>query len=74
MFLTKQLSVHHSARLKITSRSLSILQVASGFMAPAPIALRTNAARYVQLRRPATGVTALTAKTVGDTVMRECLL
>ena len=56
----------------ITHRSLFllILQVASGFMAPAPIALRANAARSMQLRRPATGVTALTAKTVGeDTVI-----
>jgi hypothetical protein len=28
-------------------------QVTSGFMAPAPVALRANAARSLQLRRPA---------------------
>lgn len=39
-------------------------QVASGFMAPAPIALRANSARSMQLRaaRPC-GVTSLSAKT-----------
>merc|ERR1712216_1014799 len=43
-------------------------QVASGFTAPAPIALRANAARSLQLRRPATGATTLFAgKETGET-------